>query len=112
MSKVLTWHRFTSHHSYASYMSLFKSETRAKEAFEASYEAIWDVIAVLQEKASYNSEALCGPELWEKYPSPGQHRAIGVAVSAMVEMGFLPLVCVSPSKVTNKRYGVIPEIAD
>lgn len=112
MSKNLAWDRFSRHHSYVRYLGLFKNPKRANSAFYDIYEMIWEIRCVLWPGVSYNAEALCGPDLWAKHPTDGQHRAMGIAISAMVEMGFLPLVCVSPETVTNKRYGVIPEIRE
>jgi len=112
MSKNLAWDRFSHHQSCARYLGLFKHPKRAQLAFFDIYEMIWDIRAVLEPGASYTAQALCGPDLWAKHPTDGQHRAMGIAISAMVDMGFLPLVCVSPDTVTNKRYAVVPEIRE
>lgn len=112
MSKNLALDRFSRHHSCARYLGLFKHPKKANSAFCEIYEMIWEIRAVLKPGASYTAEALCGPDLWAEYSTVGQHRAMGIAISAMVEMGFLPLVCVSPETVTNKRYGVVPEIRE
>lgn len=112
MSKNLAWDRFSHHHSCARYIGLFKYPKRAQLVFYEIYQMIWDIRTVLEPEASYTAQALCGPDLWAEYPSDGQHRAMGIAISAMVDMGFLPLVCVSPETVTNKRYGVVPEIRE
>ena len=112
MSKNLAWESFSRHPSCARYLGLFKHSKSARLAFFDIYEMIWDIRAVLEPGASYTAQALCGPDLWAKHSTVGQHRAMGIGLSAMVEMGFLPLVCVSPETVTNKRYGVVPEIRE
>lgn len=111
MSAELAWTRFTNHSSYRRYRSLIKYELPgARAVFMLIYSEIQSVVSQLIPNASYTTEILCGPEIWRRFPADGQHRALGIALSAMVEMGFVPLRCVTADHIKNKRYAVIPEL--
>lgn len=71
---------------------------------------VWHVFTEVKESLggmmhgySYTSASLCGEDLWNKYPTAGLHRAMGICLSVMVKAGLLPLVCVNPER-SNKRY--------
>lgn len=72
----------------------------------AVYANVLEVIDGLLPGAKYTTEQLCGPELWGNWPTHGQHRAMGIALSMLVEMGVLPLVCVTPDHINNKKYSL------
>jgi hypothetical protein len=72
----------------------------------AVYASIYEIAEVLVPNAKYSTEQLCGEELWLCWPTDGQHRAMGIGLSFLVETGLVPLVCVTPHHIRNKRYAL------
>jgi len=72
----------------------------------AIYASVCEVVEALIPEAKYTTEQLCGEELWLCWPTDGQHRAMEIGLSFLVEAGLVPLVCVTPHHIRNKRYAL------
>ena len=72
----------------------------------AVYASVLEAAEVLFPDVKYTAEQLCGDELWLCWPTNGQHRAMGIGLSFLVETGLVPLVCVTPHHIRNKRYAL------
>jgi len=102
------FHEFSVHPHYSRYESLLGSNAPHQEVFSAVYDRIASDLPGLLDGARYTTEQLCGPVIWKKWASKGQHRAIGVALSFLVANGFLPLAYANRPDATNKLYGLKP----
>ena len=71
----------------------------------AVYDAIDEVVDGMRYDTLYTCEALVGAALWSHWPTNGQHRAMGIALSVLVKSHWLPLQCVTPRR-TNKLYAL------
>lgn len=94
---------FPSNPGFARFCSLIGSKEDPFEAFKALYATIDEILPALVRGVRYSCEALCGPILWNRYASKGQHRALGIALKHLVDDNALPLECVTPYQ-NNKYY--------
>ena len=76
------------------------------DVFCAVREAVLDAIDNLTPGQKYGSRDLCGSELWAILDTRGLHSSIGICVSFLVKFGFVPMVCVTPTHLPNKRYSL------
>lgn len=105
MNISYAWIAFHSNPGFKRYLSLFRCEKEALRAFMALYAEAFEVLPALKKRMRYSCELLCGPILWRRHPSKGQRRALGIALKHLVNVGALPLVCVTPTQ-NNKFYTI------
>jgi hypothetical protein len=98
---------FKKHPRHRRFAGLLDSRGVSPErVLHAVYVSVDEVVEALVPDANYSSEQLCGDELWLRWPTDGQHRAMGIGLSFLVETGLVPLVCVTPHHIRNKRYAL------
>ncbi len=103
MNISYAWIAFHSNPGFKRYLSRFRCEKEALRAFMAIYAEAFEVLPALQKGVRYSCELLCGSILWRRYPRDGQHSALGIALKHLVNVGALPLICVTPTQ-NNKFY--------
>lgn len=97
------WIAFHSNPGFARFRSLIGEKAEPVEVFMAVYAEVVAILLALERGERYSCELLCGPDLWMRYPIEGQHRALGIALKHLVNVGALPLECVTPNW-NNKFY--------
>lgn len=103
------WKAFSTHPNRHRYGDL--SDARSKALFVDVCHAILQRLLGFEVGRFYISEDMCGAALWAKYGHDGHHRKIGVLISALVAMDFLPFFCENPES-NNKRYVFVPELCE
>ncbi len=101
--------RFKNYPTYNRFAGLLAPRGIAPErVLLAVYASVLESVEGLILDATYTAEQLCGDELWVCWPTPGQHRAMGICLSFLVAAELVPLVCSSPAHISNKRYSLKP----
>jgi hypothetical protein len=102
--------QFKSHPTYGRFVGLMAPHNDSPEQAVCSiYAAVMGSIDGLVPGGKYTAEDLCGPEIWEAWPTDGLHRAMGICLSFLVAAELVPLVCLSPAHRRNKRYSLKPQ---
>lgn len=83
--------------------SLIGSKGKLEKILIQIYKEIEQILEGIEPGVEYSCEELCGPEIWSRYASDGQHRALGIILHHLVEEGALPLVCATRGS-SNRRY--------
>lgn len=92
------WIAFHSNPGFARFRSLIGEKADPVEVFMAVYAEVVAILLALERGERYSCELLCGPDLWMRYPIEGQHRALGIALKHLVNVGALPLECKRPGE--------------
>lgn len=85
--------------------SLVGSKSKLDNILSHIYKEVEGVLEGLEPGVTYSCEELCGPEIWSRYASAGQRRALGIILHHLVEEGALPLVCATRGS-SNRRYSL------
>lgn len=105
MSAIKAYELFQSRPGYSIFSrNCHRNRLNPQDVFFAVCDDVLDAIDDLIPGQKCRSADLCGSELWSILGSPGLHSAIGIGVSFLVKSGLVPLVCVTPSRMPNKRY--------
>ena len=99
------WATFQSNPGFSRYRSLIAKKADPSEVFRAVYDAVMEIVQGVQKGTRYSCEDLCGDALWNRHPSKGQRRALGIALKHLIDQGALPLICVTPTQ-NNKFYTI------
>ena len=100
------WKAFSTHPNRHRYGDL--SDARSKSLFVDVCHAILQRLRGFEIARFYTSDDICGTELWAQYGLDGQHRRIGILVSALVALRLIPFHCIN-LKASNKLYVFVPE---
>lgn len=101
---------FPSNPGFSRYLSLIGKKADPVEVFMAVYAEVVAILLTLKRGLRYSCEDLCVRDLWSRYPSKGLHRALGIALKHLVNVGALPLECVTPN--WNNKYYTPKEAGD
>lgn len=83
--------------------TVFGSMRKSERILIQIHKEIEGILEGIEPGVEYSCEELCGPEIWSRYASVGQRRALGIILHHLVDEGVLPLVCATRGS-SNRRY--------